>query len=213
MKKLNTLLILLALAIPATANAQEAPAEVPMAAPMAAASVGNFEIDAVHSTLGFAVKHMGAGKTHGSFNDFKGSISYDPGTMTLDADVTIVASSINTNNENRDNHLRSADFFDVANFPEITFKNAHLKQLDGKDIIFGDLTIKGVTKTVTIPVEISGPVAGMGGASALGISGSTTINRQDFGITFSKQMDNGGLVVDNNVDLIIDIEAKTPKVN
>jgi len=167
-----------------------------------------YAIDAAHSTLGFAVRHMGVGKTRGSFDEYEGTITYDPATMSLSAQVTIKAASIDTDNENRDNHLRSADFFDVETHPAITFNNVRLKQIDDTDMIFGDLTIKGVTKTVTIPVEIAGPVAGNKGASMIGIIGSTTINRQDFNVNWSKTMDSGGMVVDNNVELIIEIEAK-----
>ncbi len=124
-----------------------------------------YEIDASHSTLGFAVKHMGVGTTRGAFNDFQGSIDYDPAKPeAFAADVIIEANTIDTANENRDNHLRNEDFFDVPTYPNITFKNAKLEQQDGKNVIVGDLTIKDVTKSVSIPVEISGPVAGMGGS-------------------------------------------------
>ena len=121
------------------------------------------------------------------------------------ADVTIDANSIDTNNEKRDGHLRTADFFDAEQYPAITFKNASLEQ--NGTVIAGDLTIKGVTKRINIPVEISGPVAGPQGGNVIGISGETTINRQDFGVSFNKVLETGGLMVSDDVKIIVDIEA------
>jgi len=168
-----------------------------------------YEIDAAHSTLGFAVKHMGVSTTRGAFSDFKGTIDYDPANpAAFAADVTVDAKSIDTANENRDNHLRGEDFFDVEKYPSITFQNAKLEQKDGKSVIVGDLTIKDVTKSVEIPVEISGPVKGMGGGDVIGLAGETTINRQDFHVKWNKAWDAGGLVVADDVKLIVEVEAK-----
>jgi len=204
MKKFITIITFLAFVISAPVFASEKGSL--MEAQIA--DTKSYTIDVSHSTLGFVVKHMGVGKTRGAFDEYNGTISYDADTQEFGADITINVSSIDTDNEKRDNHLRGADFFDVENYPEITFSNARLKEIDGKKIIFGELTIKGVTKTITIPAEISGPVQGMKGGLVIGIVGSTTINRQDFNVSWSKLLDNGGLVVDNNVELILEIEAK-----
>ncbi|MCA9401615.1 MAG: polyisoprenoid-binding protein [Candidatus Omnitrophica bacterium] len=168
----------------------------------------SYEIDGTHSTLGFAVKHLQVGTTRGGFNDYKGSISFDPDNYdAFKADVTIKASSIDTDLEARDNHLKSDDFFAVETYPAITFTSDRLEQRGEGTVIVGDLTIKGITKTLTIPVQISGPVKSPFGSSVIGITGQTFINRQDFNITWNKSMDSGGYVVGDEVNLIIEIEA------
>lgn len=175
-------------------------------APALAANM--YEIDAAHSTLGFAVKHLQVGTTRGGFTDYSGVIEFDPADYaTFKADVSIQVNSIDTNNEKRDGHLRSADFFDVETFQTITFKSDKLEKRGEGAVIIGDLTIKGVTKQLTIPVEISGPIQGMGEGTVIGITGQTTINRQDFGVSWNKTLDAGGLVVDDMVNLVIEIEA------
>jgi polyisoprenoid-binding protein YceI len=163
-----------------------------------------YNIDKQHSTVGFAVKHLQVSTVRGSFGDYAGSITLDPADPAMfNAEATIQVSSINTGVEGRDKHLRGGDFFDAEQFPTITFKS---KKLDGTNLT-GDLTIRGVTKEITFPVEISGPVNSPMGGSAIGLHGETKINRQDFGVSWSKNLDNGGLVVDDNVTLTIDIEA------
>jgi polyisoprenoid-binding protein YceI len=166
-----------------------------------------YEVDSVHSTLGFAVKHLQVGTTRGQFDNYVGDIYFDPqDDASFKADVTIQADSIDTRNTKRDDHLRTADFFDVANFPTITFKSQKLERQGDSAVITGDLTIKAVTKTISIPVTIAGPVEGPG-VTVIGINGETTINRQDYNIKFSKMLDNGGLMVGDQVHLVIEIEA------
>lgn len=167
-----------------------------------------YNIDHSHSQIGFAVKHLLISTTRGQFNDYEATISYDPADLSaFSADVVIQAASIDTNNEGRDNHLKQSDFFDVENHPTITFKSSTLLKLSEGLAVVGDLTIKGVTKKITIPVEISGPVDNPFGGKAIGITGEATINRQDFGVSWNKSMDNGGFVVDNTVRFVIEIEA------
>jgi len=203
MKKWVLLLTLAAFTHTSAVIAQEIPAQP--ATDEAAPAAASYAIDVSHSTLGFAVKHMGVSTTRGKFNDFSGAITYNAKNPSkFSADVTIDANSVDTDNENRDNHLRNEDFFDVAKFPNITFKNA---KLDGSSIV-GDLTIKDVTKSISIPVEIVGPVKGMGSADVIGITGETTINRQEYNVKWSKALDAGGLVVADDVKLIVEIEAK-----
>lgn len=172
------------------------------------AAAEKYDIDVTHSTLGFAVKHMQVGTTRGGFNDYAGSVSYDPDDFsTFNAEVTIQANSIDTRQEARDKHLKTADFFDVEKFPTITFKSARLEKRGEGTVIVGDLTMKDVTREITFPVSISGPVTSPYGAKVIGIQGETVINRQDYGISFSKALDNGGLMVDDMVLLVIEIEA------
>ena len=173
-----------------------------------------YEMDAVHSTIGFAVKHLVVGTTRGQFNTYSGTVEYDPKNLSgFKSDVTIDAASIDTKNADRDKHLKSADFFDVEKFPSITFKNAVLVKSKKNKVlsIVGDLTIKGTTKKVTIPVEISGPIVSPFGFDVVGITGEVMINRQDFGMTFSKALDNGGLMVSNDVKIIVELELHSKK--
>ena len=172
------------------------------------AAAEKYDIDAAHSTLGFAIKHMQVGTTRGGFDDYTGSVSYDPDDFsTFNAEVTIQVNSIDTKVEARDKHLKAPEFFDVEKFPTITFKSTRLEKRGEGAVIVGDLTMKGVTKEITFPVSISGPVNSPHGAAVIGIEGETMINRQDYGISFSKALDNGGLMVDDMVKLVIEIEA------
>ncbi len=167
-----------------------------------------YQIDAVHSRIGFAVKHMMVSTTKGEFTDYQGTITYDPDDLKAStADIVVKTPSINTRNEKRDEHLKSADFLEVEKFPEITFKNVKfVKQGDGIAMT-GDLTIKNVTKTTTLFGQVSGPVKSPMGGTVIGIEADGAINRQDFGVSFNKQMDNGGLLVDDVVLIQVSIEA------
>ena len=167
-----------------------------------------YEIDPAHSTFGFAVKHLGVSTTHGAFNTFHGSVVFDPNNLSaFKANVEIEAASINTNVEARDKHLRSPDFFDAEKFPQITFKSNRLEKRGEGMVIIGDLTMKAVTKELTIPVTVSGPIAGPMGGEVIGLSAQIQLNRQDFGVSYSKMLDNGGLMVADMVDVTIEIEA------
>lgn len=168
-----------------------------------------YDIDVGHSTLGFAVKHLGVGTTRGSFREYDGTIHFDPDNFdSFMAEVTIDAASIDTKLKKRDDHLRASDFFDVENHPEITFTSSRLEKRGEGAVIIGDLTMKGVTKQLTIPVQMSGPVQSPFGPTVIALEAEIMINRQDYGISWSKTLDNGGLVVDDNVTLIIELEAQ-----
>jgi len=163
-----------------------------------------YTIDPAHTTFGFTVKHMMISQVPGNFDKFDGQIIYSPSDLgNAKANVTIQTSSINTRNDQRDAHLKSPDFFDAAKFPVITF--ASTKFTAGA--ITGNLTMKGTTREVTIPVIISGPVKTMMGGQAIGITGSVTINRQDYGINWNKTLDQGGVAVSNDVLVNVSIEA------
>jgi len=167
-----------------------------------------YEIDKAHSTIGFAVKHLVVSTVRGQFNDYVGTIDFDKDNLAVShADVIVQAASINTANEKRDNHLRTGDFFDAERNPTITFKSKSITQVGSDYAITGDLTIRGVTKEITIPVSIAGPVANPSGGTAIGLTGEATINRQDFGVSWNKALDAGGVVVSDEVTLVIEIEA------
>ncbi len=163
-----------------------------------------YKIDSAHSNIGFSIKHMMVSNTTGQFGKFDGTIAYSPEDLAgSKVSVTIPVASINTANEQRDGHLKSPDFFDAAKFPEITFVSKSI----AKDSITGDLTIKGVTKAVTIPVTIDGPVKGMMGKDVIGINGTFKLNRQDYGLTWNKTLDQGGVAIADEVNVTVSIEA------
>ena len=172
-----------------------------------------WDIDKAHSNFGFSVRHMVITTVKGGFDSFEGTISNFDGNNLAEAqvEVTIDIASIDTNNERRDNHLRSPDFFDSEQFPQMTFKST--KIIPGEDDTFklvGELTIKGVTKDVTFDCEYHGTVNVMDTEKA-GFSAETTINRKDFGILWDKTLDTGALVAGDDVNIMIEVEANKVK--
>lgn len=173
-----------------------------------ALAADEFKIDPVHSTVAFSVKHMVVNTVHGRFNDYAGTIlldDKDPSKSSVD--VSIKTSSINTDNAQRDGHLKSPDFLDAAKFPEITFKSNSVEKKGDGFVAHGTLTIRGVSKSVDLPFKLNGPI-NAGNASLLGAEASLTINRQDYGVSWSKTLDGGSLVVSNDVKIDINVEAK-----
>ena len=180
------------------------------AGPLAAAE---YEIDVAHSTIGFQVRHMAISKTNGNFEDYTGTFSFEPGKPeTWSCEAVIQAASINTNNQKRDDHLRSDEFFDVAKFTTLTFKSTGVKmENESEGILMGDLTIHGVTKSVEMELEILGTVTDPWGNERAGFSASVKINRKDYGLTYNSVMEAGGLVVGDEVKIFLEIEGiKTP---
>jgi polyisoprenoid-binding protein YceI len=172
-----------------------------------------WEIDGSHSNMGFTIKHMMVSKVKGTFKDFKGTFNLDEKDMSkTTAEATIETTSINTDNADRDKHLRSADFFDVTKFPKMTFKSKKWEG-EGKDAkLVGDLTLHGKTKEVTLNVtELTAPVKDPFGGTRRGLSANTKINRKDFGLTWNKAMDAGGVVLGEDVDVTVELELMKPK--
>lgn len=167
-----------------------------------------WKVDPAHSSVGFTVRHLVVTKVNGQFTDFDGEITYDgkdlsKGSVTF----TVQAKSISTDNQRRDDHLRSADFFAVDSFPTLTFKSTKIVPGEGDNFkMTGDLTIRGITKEVTFDCTANGTIAAFGGTRA-GFSATATINRQDFKVSWSKTLDGGGLVAGDEVKLNIEIEA------
>ena len=167
-----------------------------------------YQVDAAHSSFNFSVKHLTVSTVTGQFTDFNGTIQYDPADPnSFLADVVIKATSVDTRQEQRDKHLKGADFFDVEKYPAITFKSKNLTGSGTNYTITGDLTMHGVTKDISIPVTISGPVKSPFGSKVIGLSGEATLNRQDFGISWNKALDAGGYVVGDEVKIMVNIEA------
>jgi polyisoprenoid-binding protein YceI len=173
------------------------------------AHADTWQIDPAHTNVEFTVRHMMISNVKGQFQKTSGTITIngsDPASATIDA--TIDASSVDTRVERRDTHLKSPDFLDVAKYPTITFKSTKVEAAGpGKFKVTGDLTLHGVTKPVVLDVESSGaPVKVMGGLHA-GASATTKINRSDFGLTWNKALETGGVVVGDEVAISIDVEA------
>ena len=173
----------------------------------ASASVWN--IDQAHSHVGFKVSHMVISKISGQFNDFAGTINFDgKNFQSASTNITIKTASIDTKNSDRDNHLRGSDFFLADSFPQITFKSKKVSGgKDNKFTITGDLSIRGITKKVTIDAEFNGTVKDPWGNTRAGFAGTAKINRQDFGISWNKTLDKGGIAVGNEVTILLEIEA------
>lgn len=177
-----------------------------LAAPVLAADA--YKIDAAHSSVGFSVKHLVITNTKGVFKDFAGSVVYDEKDLAKSSvDVTIQVVSIDTANAKRDEHLRTADFFDAATFPVVTFKSSKVEKADSGYSMTGTLTMRGVSKEVTFPFSMTGPVQDPWGNTRFGAEGSLTVNRQDYGISWNKTLDNGGLVVGDEVKIELVVEA------
>lgn len=174
----------------------------------ARAQATTYTLDASHTTIGFAIRHMVVANVKGQFNTFSGTINYDAAAPeNTTANAIIQVNSIDTANADRDAHLLQDDFFAAEKFPEITFETTSVQGTAPNLTLIGNLTMKGVTREIRLPVELNGPITDPWGKERIGISGTAEINRQDFGISFSKTLDNGGLVVGDIVKLIIEAEG------
>ena len=173
-----------------------------------ALAADTYVIDTAHSSIGFSVKHMAISNVKGHFSEFAGTIVYDPeDALQFRADGAITVKSIDTGIVGRDEHLRGPDFFDIEKYPEIRFAAKKVERQGAVYSLTGDLTMHGVTKEITLPFTVTGPIVDMQGKKRIGIETSTVINRKDYGINWSKLMDNGGLVVADEVKAEINIEA------
>ncbi len=184
----------------------------------ATTGVTTWKVDAAHAEVGFSVRHLMISTVRGRFGAVNGTVQYDeaePANSSID--VTIDVTSVDTRQEQRDNHLRSADFFDVARFPSMHFVS---KRIDG-DVtdefrVIGDLTIRGVTREVRLDVTAEGRGMDPWGSERAGFSAKGKINRGDFGLTWNQALETGGVMVSDEVKLTIDVElvkqAETPAV-
>jgi polyisoprenoid-binding protein YceI len=168
-----------------------------------------YKIDPAHSTVGFNVKHMMVSTVHGRFNDFSGQIVYDDKEISKSSvKVAIKTASVNTDNTARDNDLRGANFLDVEKFPEITFQSKSVEKKGDGYVAHGTLTIHGVAKDVDLPFTLNGPLATPRG-KVMGADAGLTINRMDYGVSWSRSLDGGGMVVSNDVKIELNVEART----
>jgi polyisoprenoid-binding protein YceI len=168
---------------------------------------GTWEIDPVHTDVSFVVRHMMVSKVRGWFDTFEGTIVLAENPLESSVTSTIDLTTINTGNEQRDNHIRSADFFEVEKYPTMTYKSTGVRR-DGDGLVLeGDLTLKGVTKQVPLHLEVNGfGPDGYGGTRA-GFTASAEINRRDFGVNFTAPLQNGGAVVADKITILLEVEA------
>jgi polyisoprenoid-binding protein YceI len=178
-----------------------------LVAPIAIAQ-STWSIDTAHSAAQFQVKHMMISTVRGEFTKISGEAVFDGSNYaTIKAEAVIEAASINTRVPKRDEDLRSANFFDAATFPQITFKSKRVESIHGNKFnLVGDLTMRGVTREITLNVEASPIVKGMNGDTRIGAQATGNLNRQDFGIKWNKSLDAGGVVVSNEVQITLDLE-------
>jgi polyisoprenoid-binding protein YceI len=168
-----------------------------------------YELDNAHTQIIFKVKHLGLSTVSGTFKEFSGSFDLDPDNLdSLKATATIKTASIDTDNDGRDDHLRSPDFFDAETHPEITFVSTKVEQLGGNKLrVIGDLTMRGVTKSITLEGEFNGAAKGPRGEDRAGFTASGSINRKDFGVSWNRVLDTGGFVVSEEVTIVLEIQG------
>ena len=181
----------------------------PLAIPQTATTTTTWNIDPVHSVAEFKVKHMMISNVKGQFTRVKGVLTLDESDLTKSGvEASIDATSINTRDDQRDAHLKSADFFDVEKFPTLSFKSKKITRVeDGESSVAGDLTIHGVTRNVVFTVE--GPTASAKdpwGNIRRGLSATTRINRKDFGLTWNSALETGGILVGEEVTITLDVQ-------
>ncbi|MFP4332111.1 MAG: YceI family protein [Campylobacterales bacterium] len=168
-----------------------------------------FSVDQSHTSVGFSVTHLMISEVDGNFKEFSGDFDFDPKTDSFKSlSATIDASSIDTSNEKRDAHLRDPDFFDVKKYPDITFKMLSYKADGDKGTMVGELTIKDVTKEVTLETNIKGTAIDPWGNERVGFELEGEIDRKEFGLNWNKALETGGVLVGDTVELSIKIQGK-----
>jgi len=171
-------------------------------------AANNWVLDKSHSGITFSVRHMMITNVRGSFNDFDATVTADSDNLTAaEATITIDVNSINTKDEGRDGHLKSPDFFNVEQFPSLVFKKTALESKGGDDYkLTGDITIAGVTKSITLNTEIAGPAKDPWGNTKFGVVADGVINRSEFGLTWNAALETGGFLVGDAIKIHIELE-------
>jgi len=169
---------------------------------------GDYTIDPSHTRIGFSARHAMVTKVRGQFEQFEGSAHVDTvNPANSSVTVTIQAASVTTGNEQRDGHLKTPDFFDIANYPQITFVSTDVERDGAEWAITGDLTINGVTKSVTVPFEETGSAKDPFGNTRVGFEGEVTIDRTEWNLSFNAALETGGVLVSEKVKLEFDVSA------
>jgi polyisoprenoid-binding protein YceI len=171
-------------------------------------TVSRWDLDKVHSSIHFSVRHLMVSKVRGEFHDWAGTLMLDPDDFTKSSvEVTIQAASIDTRDEKRDGHLRSPDFLDAEKFPTLAFKSTTVEKTGSRLALHGTLALHGVTKPVTIDVEPTEVVKDPWGGTRTGFSGKLTIERKEFGLHWNAALETGGVLVGDKVEITLEIEA------
>ena len=165
-----------------------------------------YNIDTAHSSVGFAIAHMVINTVHGHFNQFSGTVSVD-GKNVAEAKGTIDTKSIDTGQPKRDTHLKSADFFDAEKYPTITFQSKRAEKKGDETVLVGDFTMHGVTKELSLPMKLNGPIKDPMGMTRIGLQAKTKVNRKDYGISYNKALEAGGVMLGEDVEIEINAEA------
>ena len=168
---------------------------------------GTWTIDATHSEVGFSIRHMMVSKVRGKFTGFSGEIVTGADPFQSSVTATIDLASLDTGNQDRDNHVRSADFFDVEHFATMTFQSTAIRAVGGDYLLDGELTLKGVTKPVTLALEIGGFGPDAFGGTRVGFSASGEISRTAFGVDFNGVIEAGGVILGDKVTINLEIEG------
>jgi polyisoprenoid-binding protein YceI len=169
---------------------------------------GTFSFDPTHTVVGAIARHLMVSKVRGRFADVTGSITLAENPLDSAVEVVIKAASIDTGVADRDKHLRSADFLDVENYPELTFKSTRVVKQDGAEFVLaGDLTIRGVTREVELEIEYHGVQNSPWGQQVIGFSATTELDREEFGMTWNAALETGGVVVGKKLKVEIEVEA------
>jgi polyisoprenoid-binding protein YceI len=173
---------------------------------------GEYKIDPAHSVIGFAIRHYEISLVRGRFKDFTGTIRYDESDISKSSvEFAAKIESIDTGVDARNAHLRTADFFDAAKYPEMTFKSTRVERRAGDQyVLHGDFTLKGVTKQISLPFTMTGAIKDAQSNTRFGVAAQTKLDRRDYGITWGKAMANGGLDVGNEVMIDLQLEAVKP---
>jgi polyisoprenoid-binding protein YceI len=167
-----------------------------------------YELDPVHTRIGFTARHLMINNVSGRFTEFTGNILYDEQDLSKSTvSVKIQAASANTENKMRDDDLRSANFFDVAKYPEITFQSSRIEKQGDGYLCVGTLAMHGGSKEITIPFTVLGKIKDPWGNTRIGLEAEFKIDRRDWGLTYSKTLDSGGLVVGNDIKIDLNVEA------
>jgi polyisoprenoid-binding protein YceI len=168
---------------------------------------GTYDIDVSHSHVGFSVRHAMVSKTKGQFADFTGSIVIAEDPLASSVEVEIQMASIDTRDEKRDGHLTSPDFFDVEQFPTMTYRSTRVTPQGDRWLVEGELTVKGITRPVPLEVEFEGGARDPWGGTRIGFTAHAELNREDFGLTWNQALETGGVLVGKQVKIDLEVEA------
>lgn len=169
-----------------------------------------FNIDPAHSTVGFSVSHLVINNVHGKFNEFSGSVVVD-GKAIKEAKGTIQVKSIDTGIAKRDEHLRKPDFFDAEKYPAITFTTKKVEKQGDENVVVGDFSMRGVTKEISLPIKLSGPITDPWGGTRVGIHAKIKLSRKEFGISYNATSKTGSAIVGDEIEVEISAEAVKAK--